>query len=265
MSNFPPTWKFKRICKRRNRKKVLSIASIIEISSDPDECLSNIKKITKRDINTIARRTKLQANDEDWFHYRKGVITGTITYRISNSVKKCEISDQVNKAITKKYHTPLYYPSILWGRDNEELGIAAFIKMMRSKHHNLIVKRVGLQLDDTHHYIGASIDGLVQCSCCEPSILEVKCPYSIRDGTVAEDGKQLQYLTDDLQLKTNHQYYYQLQTYLGVYKYKKGYFCVYTPNDVLILPINFNETFWKKLKDDLCLYYEQGYLKTLFS
>ena len=238
MSPFPPTWKFNTFYKGHRRKYVLSIANIIENSSNIDDCLTRIKNISKRKINTIERRTKFQAKEEDWFYYRKGIITGTVTCRVSNSIKKGVNSDTVNASISKHYYVPLYYPALVWGRDKEELGIAAFIK--------------------------ASIDGLVECSCCEPAILEVKCPYSIRHGTVAVDGKKLQYLTDDLKLKQNHTYYYQLQTYLGVYKYKMGYFCVYTPRDVLILRIDFDKDFWEKLKNDLYGYYKDYYLKDIF-
>ena len=65
-------------------------------------------------------------------------------------------------------------------------------------------------------------------------------------------------------LKKNHQYYYQLQTYLGVYKYKKGYLCIYTPQGVLILHIDFYQDFWESLKNNLRVYYEKYYLKELF-
>ena len=121
-----------------------------------------------------------------------------------------------------------------------------------------------MRLDETHHFIGGSIDGLVECSCCEPRILEVKCPYSIRDGSVAIDGYKLSYLTRDLKLKNTHQYYYQLQTYLGVYKCREGYFCIYTPNDVLILRIELDTNFWTELKNKLCEYYEHCYLSDFF-
>ena len=265
MSPFPPTWKFKTFYKRQRRKYVLSIADIIKNSSNADDCLTKIKNISKRKIRTIERRTQFQAKEEDWFYYRKGVITGTLTCRVSNAVKKGINSDSVNIGISKRYYFPLYYPAVIWGCDNEERGIAAFIKAIRPMHYNLKVTRAGLRLDENHPFIGASIDGLIQCSCCEPAILEIKCPYSIRDGSVAVDGKRLQYLTDDLKLKQNHTYYYQLQTYLGVYKCKLGYFCVYTPRDVLILHIDFDENFWENLKKDLCTYYKHCYLKEFFS
>ena len=266
MRSFPPTWKFKTFHKRQRRKNVLSIANIIENSSSVNDCLTKIKNITKRDIDTIERRTRLQAKEDDWFYYRKGIITGTLTCRVSNTIKRGEKSDTVNDGISKRYCFPLYYPAIIWGRDHEEVAIAAFIKTMKPKHYDLKVTRAGVRLDDTHHFIGASIDGLVECSCCiGPVVLEIKCPYSIRGGTVAADGNKLQYLTNDLKLKQNHYYYYQLQTYLGIYKCKMGYFCVYTPKDVLILRIDFDKNFWENLKNDLCRYYEHYYLKDIFS
>ena len=265
MCPFPPTWKFKTFHKRQRRKNVLSVANITENSLDINDCVIKIKNISKREIDIIERRTRRQAKEDDWFYYRKGIITGIVTCRVSNSIKKGKNSDTVNASISKRHYFPLYYPAIIWGRNNEELGIAAFINTTKAMHYNLKVTRAGLRLDEKHHFIGASVYGFVECSCCEPAILEVKCPYSIRNGTVAIDGKKLQYLTDDLNLKRNHTYYYQLQTYLGVYKCKMGYFCVYTPQDVLILHIDFDNDFWEKLKNDLHGYYEDYYLKDIFS
>ena len=99
MSPFPPTWKFKTFYKRQRRKYVLSIANIIENSSNTDDCLTKIKNISKRKINIIERRIKFQAKEEDWFYYRKGIITGTITCRVSNSIKSDINSDTVNASI----------------------------------------------------------------------------------------------------------------------------------------------------------------------
>ena len=263
---FPPLWKFKTFTKRQRHKKLLSIINIILNASSVDDCLSKIQNdISPRQINIIERRTKLQSEEEDWFHYRKGVITGTLSYRVSKVVKHRQKSDSVNTSISKLTYFPLYYPAIIWGKNFESYAIEAFIKKIKPKHYKLKVNRAGLKLDDTYHFIGASIDGLVVCSCCEPAIPEVKCPYSIRDGTVADDGYKLQYLTEDLQLKTSHHYYFQLQTYLGVYKLTKGYFCVYTPQDVLVLTIDFDEKFWYSLREDICTYYKDYYLKDVYS
>ena len=79
---FSPLWKFKTFTKRQRHKKLLSIVSIILSSSSINVCISKIQNISHRQINIIEGRTKLQSEEEDWFHYRKGVITGTLTYRV---------------------------------------------------------------------------------------------------------------------------------------------------------------------------------------
>ena len=59
-----------------------SIINIIDQSSSIDDCFNKIKNITKRDINTTERRTIQQTEIDDWFHCRKGVITGTSVFQI---------------------------------------------------------------------------------------------------------------------------------------------------------------------------------------
>ena len=44
-----------------------------------------------------------------------------------------------------------------------------------------------------------------------------------------------------------------------------AYFCVYTPADVLILDIDFDEDFWNNLKNELCIYYRDYYLNDYFN
>ena len=79
-----------------------------------------------------------------------------------------------------------------------------------------------------------------------------------------KDGHKLQYLDRSLNLKKSHPHYFQLQTYLAVYKLKLGYFCIYTPQDIYTLEIQFDESFWTELKADLSIYYERDYLKSFF-
>ena len=80
------------------------------------------------------------------------------------------------------------------------------------KHKSFTVKKVGLVLHPQHRYIGASPDGLCTCRCCPNMVLEIKCPYSIKEANkTLNDGWNL---TDFLQkdgenilLKRSHKYY----------------------------------------------------------
>ena len=114
--------------------------------------------------------------------------------------------------------------------------------------------------------IGGSIDAELKCDCENHSdrILEIKALYRLRDSSIQENGKILEYLDENMNWRKNHAYFYQLQTYLAIYGYQKGIFVVYTPKDILTLEINFDQNFWKNLKDNLMDYYENYYLNDFF-
>ena len=260
---FPPLFKFKHYMIKKKQNELTNIAQIIKKAQSKKELLYYINNITVRDIKKIERRTVGQSSNTNWFYYRRGVITGTTTYRIVNAVKKGKENENINNAISKLYNQQLFYPAIKYGRDNEQNAIDAFTKIIRPKHHGLKIKQVGLRLDHNHPYIGGSADGEVQCLCCKNMILEVKCPFSIKDHSVKTHGHQLAYLNDKLELRKNHYYYYQIQTYLGIYGYDKAYFCIWTKKDTHIIIIEYDHQLWLNMKSNLCKYYFDFYLKHL--
>lgn len=79
-------------------------------------------------------------------------------------------------------------------------------------------------------FLAASPDGLVG----ENSIIEIKCPFSIKDFTPqdAHEQKKLKYIDmqkDELVLKKTHLYYYQVQGQLHITRRQFCYFIVWTP------------------------------------
>ena len=260
---FPKLFKFKYYMIQKRRHNLPNIAQILSQSRNEEEFFTNIENISQRDINAIERRTRKQSKNSNWFYYRKAVITGTLAHRIFHSIAKKEgRRERINAAISKTHSLQLYYPAIIHGRDNESNAIQASIKIMRSNHINLKVNERGLQLYKSLPILGASLDGWVTCDCCtEPRVLEVKCPFSIKDSSLSENGKNLAYLTENLELRENHQYYFQIQTYLGIYNCKKAYFGVWTAKDMHITEINFNEKLWKEIKNNLHEYYTKYYTK----
>lgn len=71
----------------------------------------------------------------------------------------------------------------------------------------------GLFVDPTLPYLAASPDGLIG----DNSIIEIKCPFSIRDFTPENAYKEnkIKYLEqkdDKLSLKKSHDYFYQVGT-----------------------------------------------------
>ena len=61
-----------------------------------------------------------------------------------------------------------------------------YFKTFKSKHKDFTVREGGLFINPVSPILGASPDGLVNCSCHDPGILEIKCPWSARDLTIKE-------------------------------------------------------------------------------
>ena len=107
-----------------------------------------------------------------------------------------------------------------WGSQQEETARSKFVEIMALKHKSFTVKKVGLVLHPQPRYIGASPAGLCTCQCCPNMVLEIKCPYSVKEANkTLNDGWNL---TDFLQkdgenilLKRSHKYYTQVQAQLA--------------------------------------------------
>ena len=103
-----------------------------------------------------------------------------------------------------------------YGRDNESEARKEYKKLMTTTHTNFNLHASGLRVCTQHPYIAASPDNIRSCKCCEPGIVEFKCPYKNRNlhprkvfldssigGTILEDGTYT--------LSKNHKYYFQVQ------------------------------------------------------
>ena len=78
-------------------------------------------------------------------------------------------------------------------------------------HTNFQYRNSELVVSTDYPNIGASPDRVVQYDCCWCGVLEIKCPYCIRESTPDEAP----YL-DNGKLSEKHGYYYQVQTQLLV-------------------------------------------------
>lgn len=79
-------------------------------------------------------------------------------------------------------------------------------------------------------------------------ILEVKCPYGGRQSMI-RPGKLISFpKIQDSQtvLKTNHNYYYQIQGQLAITERSSCRFCVYTHKDFFSQIIMFDKNFYEK-------------------
>jgi YqaJ-like viral recombinase domain len=133
------------------------------------------------------------------------------------------------------------------------------------QQRGITVSPSGFTLHNEYPYLGASADGIIDNSV----VLEIKCPYSGRDKTISElinsGYDHIQYGMDDkLQLKVNSNYYCQVQGEMAIKKVTKSHFVVWTPKDMAVIDVPFDEQYWNEiLLPALKKFYENHILPTL--
>ena len=135
------------------------------------------------------------------------------------------------------------------------------LKQLFSHHKNVSLSDVGLHIMKSHPFIGASADGILSCNCCGTFVIEIKCPYSIKD--MAPSSEHLDYLVSSedengkciTKLKENHKYYFQVQGQMGVTGVLESYFFVFTHHGHHLEKIKFNSELWGDLLHHLNLFW----------
>eukprot|EP00794_Sanderia_malayensis_P007585 gene7585-8425_t len=78
-------------------------------------------------------------------------------------------------------------PAIKYGLDKEAFVRDSYVDEMELVHDNFNCRESGFYVSKTEPHLGASPNGIVNCSCCGKGILEIKCSYNkIRDRSVGE-------------------------------------------------------------------------------
>ena len=198
------------------------------------------KAVDTKTVDLVSDKTREQSASSVWFAYRKGRITGSKLFKVAKKVKQDGTVSEKNDSILKDimgYRPPAYSPAIHWGHYNEDIAIKAFYKHMRSKHKKMEIQKCGVVLYGEIPIIAASPDALVTCSCHGVRPLEVKNPFTHRNLPIIEFANQPSTCLEstasgEIKLKSNHEYYYQVQAEMLVKHADAGYFCLRTASPI---------------------------------
>jgi hypothetical protein len=217
-----------------------------------------VEAVTRERIEEIAIKTTGQTNNSNWFAYRRNRLTGSMfgkaldAYIRPTEVKLLNIKQAVQGRISLDYLEP-----IKWGKNNEQNAIAAYCN--KTGH---FVKPTGLWLFPCGQ-LGASPDGLVYESADSErpvGILEVKCPYYVRDRHFMElkrSGKLPTYITADLHLNRVHDYYHQVQGELYATGADWCDFVMWTTRSCLVIRVYSNPSWATECVPKLLAFYEK--------
>lgn len=221
-----------------------------------EEATAFYEKCTKMDIDTrkIDTLTFGQASNNEWYDQRRGAITATKFHDVikvwDGSKKKYE---SLVKSIMEKKSTDdlKNVPAIKWGRTKEKKAKSEYLTKFTKFHKDLIIEEHGLVVYEKCHFIRGSPDGIVNCACHGRRLLEIKCPYSVRNLTVAEAVKsgKLKYLKLDkgrYHLLTTDTYYSQVQGLMGICGLSLCNLIVWTEKEIVTVPVHFDKNYFEE-------------------
>ena len=158
-------------------------------------------KMTSDIIVYVKEATRNQLLCGLWYKVRVGCITGSTLHQVFHARDKTpSLSLILNICVEKNIQ--IKGPAIKWGRENEvnALNLYNLIHsdsnaVSNSKplsdifiHQNLKVEKLGLCIDYEKPWYAASPDGAVYCICCGHGVLEIKCPFSLKDKSLRHKG-----------------------------------------------------------------------------
>lgn len=161
---------------------------------------------------------------------QNGLLSGQAASQASDAKAVCRTSIpspslSLLEKVCYPQETQFWSPQIAWGKDHEEIARKAYASASASIHFNFKCDVSGLQISQEQPFLAAKPNGLVSCTCCGDGVLEIKCPYNGRNGTVKElatsPSSCIILQRGELRLRTDHAYYYQVQ--LQMLACKKNY------------------------------------------
>ena len=224
--------------------------------------------ISSEERTKLEQMTVQQSHCSLWYQARFKRITGS---------KCCKILTQISKTpallrnvLYTKPFTIVPAP-IKWGRDNEPIALQKYVEYMQENGHTeLKLRQCGFFVHPHKPWLGASPDGIVVDPPYSTGLLEIKCPYSVRDTPprlACQESSFYCYTSDDgiPRLKRTHEYYHQVQLELYVCSDSCGWcdFCVYTTKGILVERIYPDQEWEQKCIPQLKEYYFKHILPEL--
>ena len=214
--------------------------------------------LSNNDINIIEHNTKNQSSSNAWVEQRKYRLTasnfGRIVKRLENIQKN--LNENPNKLLNSlTTNTSFSTYATRHGIATEPHAKIEVTNILKDDNHKLLKSYdSGTIIYDKFPYISASPDLIISCECCGKGLVEIKCPYTIRDAVPnIQNLEQIDKST--LKLNTNHNHYYQIQGQLGISNATHCWYFVYTEHGHYIEKILFDQIFFSKMIEKLSMFW----------
>ena len=203
-----------------------------EISSLSRRVFSEMK-VSDAVVQYVQKLTVKQAKSLKWHEIRTGRITASKAHNVLHTDLEHPSQSLIFNICKPSSLANTQIPPLKWGIDNEPNAIKEYLLFKEDSHKECRVDACGLTLHKEMSFLGASPDGIFHCACHdEKYLLEVKCPFSMKDTLSIEEAiNQTSFFIDQHKsLKRSHKYFTQIQMQLFVCGYRQCELIVWSPN-----------------------------------
>ena len=111
-------------------------------------------------------------------------------------------------------------------------------------------------------FLGCSVDGIVSCKCKSENhtkLIEIKCPYVLREKTPKDAAKQKFCILDEETSRwvvtPQCPYYCQIQGQMGLYGYSECDLVIYTNHGIHVSTAKFDQSFYDSMLKKLAKFH----------
>ena len=213
--------------------------------------------ITQTEQTVVEKKTQGQSTNKLWKLERAKRMHASNFGRICKATHRTN-KDQLARSLTAVAKT-VKVPALDHGIKYEATAIGQYEKMQ-----NVKVQPVGIYISLELPYLACSPDGCIG----DDLIVEVKCPYSACQKPINPVTVPYLYKAgpdERLQLKQDHDYYYQIMGNLYCTGRQACDFVVYTLKDIQIIRINRDEAFLARMLAQLTAFYVQHFRRAVLN
>ena len=205
-------------------------------------------RMTEKDRTIIFNNTIGHSAVQDWHNQKKGRITASKFHSVCTRTVSLQASlTQDPTALVSSLPGYTKVPATAAMRHGCSIEIHAkqcYLSLMKPNHRKLKSEGQGLIVMRRKPFIAASPDRKVSCECCGEELVEIKCPYSIKESIPSADNlTYLQIVDATTILKRNSDYFYQVQGQMAVTELSYTDFFVFTIHGHFTERIKFDKDF----------------------
>ena len=144
--------------------------------------------VTSEEARSIEENTRDQSSSNLWFQQRAGRVT-TSRLKAATRTDVKEPSKSLIRSICYLESTQFGSKATTWGCAHEKDARIEYMSVMTNRHPDFSLSVSGLVVNPAWPFLGASPDGIINCTCCGMDVLEIKCPFTCKDRSFIDASK----------------------------------------------------------------------------